>query len=89
MAQSIDHNIVLRNSNRWRTTVPALTVSPKYQVVIPKEIRESMNIKPGQKVDMLVYDGMIVLVPLVPIEELRGIAKGIEDEFVREPDREL
>ena len=89
MAQSIDHNTVLRNSDRWRNSVPALTVSPKYQVVIPKEIRESMNIKPGQKVDMLVYDGMIVLVPLVPIEELRGIAKGIEDEFVREPDREL
>ena len=89
MAQSIDHNTVLRNSDRWRNSVPALTVSPKYQVVIPKEIRESKNIKPGKKVDRLVYDGKIVLVPLVPIEELRGIAKGIEDEFVREPDREL
>ena len=67
----------------------AVTVSPKYQVVIPKEIREQMDIKPGQQVDMLIYDGMIVLVPLLPIEEMRGFAKGIDANFEREPDREL
>lgn len=69
--------------------MPTVTVSPKYQVVIPKEIRERMNIKPGQKVDMFIFDGTIMLVPLRPIEELRGIAKGIDAQFEREPDREL
>jgi AbrB family looped-hinge helix DNA binding protein len=69
--------------------MPILTVSPKYQVVVPKEIREQMDIKPGQKVDMMIYDGTIVLVPLRPIEELRGVLKGIDAKFEREPDREL
>ena len=67
--------------------MPAVTVSPKYQVVIPKEIREEMDIKPGQKVDMLIYEGNIVLVPLRPIEELRGFVKGITATFEREDDR--
>jgi AbrB family looped-hinge helix DNA binding protein len=67
--------------------MPAVTVSPKYQVVIPKEIREEMGIQPGQKVDMLIYQGNIVLVPLRPIEELRGFAKGIDATFEREKDR--
>ncbi len=64
-----------------------VTVSPKYQVVIPKDIREEMDIKPGQKVDMLIYEGNIVLVPLRPIEELRGFIKGIDAPFEREDDR--
>ena len=89
MTASIDHNIVLQTSDRWKKRMPLLTISPKYQVVIPKEIREQMDIKPGQEVDMMVHDGMIVLVPLLPIEEMRGIAKGIDVEFEREPDREL
>jgi AbrB family looped-hinge helix DNA binding protein len=67
--------------------MPAVTVSPKYQVVIPKEIREEMDIKPGQKVDMLIYKGNIVLVPLRPIEEMRGFIKGIDATFEREDDR--
>ena len=67
--------------------MPVVTVSPKYQVVIPKEIREEMDIKPGQKVDMLVYKGNIVLVPLRPVEELRGFIKGIDATFERENDR--
>jgi AbrB family looped-hinge helix DNA binding protein len=67
--------------------MPAVTVSPKYQVVIPKQIREEMDIKPGQKVDMLIYKGNIVLVPLRPIEEMRGFIKGIDATFEREDDR--
>ena len=54
-----------------------VTVSPKYQVVIPKDIREEMDIKPGQKVQMMIYRGNIVLVPLRPIEELRGFLQGV------------
>ena len=67
--------------------MPVVTVSPQYQVVIPKEIREEMDIKPGQKVDMLVYKANIVLVPLRPVEELRGFIKGIDATFEREDDR--
>ena len=64
-----------------------VTVSPKYQVVIPKEIRERMGIKPGQQVHMTIYKGHLVVVPLRPIEEMRGFAKGIDAEFEREEDR--
>ena len=67
--------------------MPEVTVSPKYQVVIPKEIREEMAIKPGQKVQMMIFKGNIVLVPLRPIEELRGLLKGIDTTVERDPDR--
>jgi AbrB family looped-hinge helix DNA binding protein len=79
--------MVLRNSYRWSTAMPTVTVSPKFQVVIPKEVREAMNITPGQKVQMMIYRGNIVLVPLRPIEELRGILKGIDTDIERDPDR--
>jgi AbrB family looped-hinge helix DNA binding protein len=69
--------------------MPSVTVSPKYQVVIPKKVRERMSIKPGQKLDMMVFNEMIVLVPYRPIEELRGILKGVDAVFEREPDREF
>ena len=64
-----------------------VTVSPKYQVVIPKEIRERMEIKPGQKVHMMVYQGHLVLIPVQPIEEMRGFAKGIDTTVERDKDR--
>jgi AbrB family looped-hinge helix DNA binding protein len=87
MARFIDNNSVLRSSDRWSANMPAVTVSPKYQVVIPKEIREQVAIKPGQQVQMMIYRGSIVLVPLRPMEEMRGFAKGIDVEFEREEDR--
>jgi len=64
-----------------------VTVSPKYQVVIPKEIRERMEIKPGQRVHMMIYQGNLVLVPVRPIEEMRGFAKGIDTTVERDEDR--
>jgi len=64
-----------------------VTVSPKYQVVIPKDIREEIHIEPGQRVQVMIYKGNIVLVPLRPIEEMRGFLKGIDAEFEREEDR--
>ena len=65
----------------------AVTVSPKYQVVIPKDVRESMGIKSGQKVQMMLYKNRIELIPLLPIEQLRGLAKGINAPFKRDEDR--
>ena len=67
--------------------MPTVTVSPKFQVVIPKEVREAMQIKAGQKVHMMIFEGHIALVPIGPIDELMGIAKGVDAKFEREPDR--
>jgi len=67
----------------------AVTVSPKYQVVIPKDVRERLGIRPGQKVEVFAIGGRIELVPVRPIKELRGILKGMNPNFEREPDREL
>ncbi len=65
----------------------AVTVSPKFQVVIPKDVRESMGIIPGQKVQMLIYKNRIELILLQPIKNLRGFAQGIDTDFKREDDR--
>jgi len=67
--------------------VTAVTVSPKFQVVIPKDIREAMGIYSGQKVQVLSYQGRIELIPLKPMREMRGFLKGINTEIVREDDR--
>jgi AbrB family looped-hinge helix DNA binding protein len=65
----------------------AVTVSPKFQVVIPKEIRESMGIVSGQKVQIMTYQNRIELIPLKPMKEMRGILEGIDTDVVREKDR--
>jgi len=64
-----------------------VTVSPKFQVVIPKAVRESLNLRPGQKMQVIEYDGRIELIPERDIKELRGFLKGINTEFEREEDR--
>ena len=64
-----------------------VTVSPKFQVVIPKAIRESMGISSGQKVQMLIYKGRIELIPIRVMSELKGFLKGIDTMIGREDDR--
>ena len=64
-----------------------VTVSPKYQVVIPKKVRRALKITPGQKVRVLIYENRIQLIPVVPMQEIRGFAKGIDTTIEREPDR--
>lgn len=58
-------------------------VSPKYQVVIPKSLRDELDIEPGQQLLMYALDGSLHLVPSRPVRELRGIAKGMrwKDEY--------
>ena len=65
----------------------SVTVSPKYQVVIPKNIRESLKLRPGQKMQVIEYAGRIELISEREISELRGFLKGINTEFKREEDR--
>jgi len=67
--------------------VPTVTISPKYQVVIPKEIREKLGLLPGQKVRAIAYEGRIELIPERPIREMRGFLKGIDTHVDREADR--
>ena len=64
-----------------------VTVSPKFQVVIPKSIREALRLKPGQKMQVLEYEGRIELIPERNIKELRGFLKGINTNLQREGDR--
>jgi AbrB family looped-hinge helix DNA binding protein len=64
-----------------------VTVSPKFQVVIPKEVREAMGIVAGQRVQVMVHRDRIELVPLRPMRSLRGKLKGIDTTVPREKDR--
>jgi AbrB family looped-hinge helix DNA binding protein len=62
----------------------AVTVSPKYQVVIPQKVREKMRVKPGQKMHVIAYDNMVVFIPVRPIKEARGSLKGINTQVERD-----
>jgi AbrB family looped-hinge helix DNA binding protein len=64
-----------------------VTVSPKYQIVIPKNIRDALKLRPGQKMRVIEYDGRIELIPDRDISELRGFLKGIDTWVEREKDR--
>lgn len=65
----------------------AVKVSPKYQIVIPEDVRRNMDIRPGQKLEVLEFDGYIELVPVPSAREIRGIARGLDTRVVREKDR--
>jgi AbrB family looped-hinge helix DNA binding protein len=64
-----------------------VTVSPKYQVVIPLAIRKALGLSPGQKVQVLQYQDHIELIPVKPVKNLRGFLKGLDSKIVREKDR--
>ena len=64
-----------------------VTISPKFQVVIPKEVRQRLGLKPGQKVQTIVFDDRIELIPVKPIKKMRGFLKGIDTKVPREADR--
>ena len=64
-----------------------ITVSSKFQIVIPRVIREALGIKPGEKLHAIEYCGRIELVPLRSVKASRGSLKGISTDVPREPDR--
>lgn len=67
-----------------------VTVSSKFQVVIPRELRESLEIQPGQKLAVLNVNGSIRLVPIRPMRQMKGYLKGMSAAGLREKkDREL
>lgn len=64
----------------------AVTVSPKYQVVIPKTVRERTGIKPGEKLQVLSFDNRIELVRIQPMRTMRGFLSGLDATFARDED---
>ena len=64
-----------------------VTISPKFQVVIPKAIRESLKLAPGQKVQAIAYDNRIELIPQRPMKKMRGFLKGVDTDVPRDEDR--
>jgi AbrB family looped-hinge helix DNA binding protein len=64
-----------------------VTISPKFQVVIPKAIRSRLKLRPGQRVRAILYQDRIELVPVRPVRKLRGFLKGIDTTVPRDGDR--
>lgn len=83
---TFDNRFVKRNDDRSMATV---RVSPKFQVVIPKDIRTNMNIEAGQLVEVFSWDNRIEIVPVRPMEDMRGFIRGMDSGIDREKDREL
>ncbi len=65
----------------------AVTVSPKYQIVIPRPVRDNLQLRPGQRMQVIEYSGRVELIPERDISDLRGFVKGINTDFSREADR--
>lgn len=64
--------------------MPQATISPKYQVVIPKEIREEVPLVAGQVLQVIAKGGVITLIPDRPLSSLRGFARGMKTDGFRE-----
>ena len=64
-----------------------VTVSPKFQVVIPQRVRKALGLRAGQKVQVIPYEGRIELIPVEPVKRSRGFLRGIDTTVEREPDR--
>jgi len=64
-----------------------VTVSSKYQVVIPRKVRESLGLQPGQKMHVILYESRIELIPAKSMREMRGFLKGLDTTIAREEGR--
>ncbi len=64
-----------------------VTVSPKFQVVIPLAVRQAMGLKPGQKIQVIQLGNRIELIPVIKAKKLRGFLKGIDTTIERDDDR--
>lgn len=80
---SIDPHLVLRGY----IDMNQVKLSPKFQIVIPKEIREQIGLKVGMKLEIIPFGNRIELIPIESIKNLRGILKGMNTNSLREDDR--
>jgi AbrB family looped-hinge helix DNA binding protein len=67
----------------------SVTISPKFQVVIPLKVRRKLDLAPGQKMRVIAYDNQVVLIPVRPIQAARGTLKGIDTDVQREDEDRL
>lgn len=65
----------------------SVKVSPKYQIVIPRKARESLRLRPGQRVQVLLYDNRLEFIPIRPMKAMRGFLRGVDTSVKRERDR--
>lgn len=84
-SQSI--GVSLYDTSIDENTMSIVTVSPKFQVVIPRAIREAMGLEPGQKVQALQYLNRIEFIPVRPMRSMRGFLKGMDTNVPRDADR--
>ncbi len=64
-----------------------VTLSPKFQVVIPQHVREKMRLKPGERFHVINYDRRVELVPVRKMREMRGFLRGLTSDIPRDEDR--
>ena len=64
-----------------------VTLSPKFQLVVPRSVRESLRLRPGQKLEVFEYDGRIEFVPVRDMKSMRGFLRGIDTRVPRDKDR--
>jgi AbrB family looped-hinge helix DNA binding protein len=64
-----------------------VTISPKFQIVIPRLLREKMRLHPGQKMQLVEYGDRIELIPVKEISELRGLLRGKKTDHTQEEDQ--
>jgi AbrB family looped-hinge helix DNA binding protein len=69
--------------------MPRVAISAKFQIVIPREIREKLRLRPGQQLTLFERDGIITAIPDQPIEKFRGILKGMSATGLREKQQRL
>lgn len=64
-----------------------VTLSPKFQVVIPQAIRQALNLTAGEKLRVMRYADRVEFIPVRPIQEMRGFLRGMDTTIEREDDR--
>jgi AbrB family looped-hinge helix DNA binding protein len=84
LRSGIDADIVLRQTDRLMARA---TLSPKFQIVIPKEVRAALKLRPGSKFNVVEHEGRIELLPVRSAKEMRGFLRGIQTSVPREKDR--
>ena len=70
-----------------RSAMQTVIISPKYQIVIPKEIREALNLVSGEKLHIFTYQNRLEIMPVRNIKKMRGFLKGMDTVIEREKDR--
>jgi AbrB family looped-hinge helix DNA binding protein len=70
-----------------RIDMNTVTLSPKYQVVIPLAVREALHLSPGEKLRVMRYQDRVELIPVRPLRQMRGFLKGMDTSIEREEDR--